>query len=308
MDSHIFATAAAITPIFLSILLGWAIRKLDIMPAGAWAGVNRLAFYVLAPMYLLHLITHADISGAGAGHFILVLMTGVVISALAALVIKPLLTRNSSFASVFQAAVRWNAIVLLAAAPSMFGADGASLLALALAPMTVACNVLAVAGFSLWGGTSTLTAKGLLKGFLFNPLLLGSFGGGVLLLINFRIPEPLSTVVLLCGQASIPLILLCVGAGLNFGAVLNAPRYLLAGLMLRLAGGPLAMLLATEIWGLSGLAKAVAIAAGATPTAAAGYVLAREMGGDAELMAGLVTATTLLSAITIPLAVSLLAH
>jgi hypothetical protein len=36
------------------------------------------------------------------------------------------------------------------------------------------------------------------------------------------------------------------------------------------------------------------------PSAPAAYVLARELGGDAPLMAGLVTATTLIALVTIP--------
>jgi malonate transporter len=36
------------------------------------------------------------------------------------------------------------------------------------------------------------------------------------------------------------------------------------------------------------------------PSAPASYVLAREMGGDAPLMAGIVTVTTILALITIP--------
>lgn len=308
MVNSMVAIAAAIVPIFLTIVLGWSVRKLNVISPESWTGINRLTFYILAPLFLLHLITHADVSGAGVGHFILVLVTGVAISAGAVLCCKPFLRDEPSFASVFQASVRWNAVVMLAIAPSLFGTEGAALLAVALAPMNVACNVAAVTAFTLWGSKSTISAKGLLQGLILNPILIGSLGGVALLLINFRFPEPLATVVKSCGEASIPLILLCVGAGLNFGAVLKARRYLMTGLVLRLAGAPVAMFLAAELWDLSGVARAVAIAAGATPTAAAGYVLAREMGGNAELTAGLITATTLLSAITIPLAVSLFMH
>jgi len=48
------------------------------------------------------------------------------------------------------------------------------------------------------------------------------------------------------------------------------------------------------------VALAVLVAVGATPGAAASYVLASEMGGDARLMAGHVTATTLLAFIAMP--------
>jgi predicted permease len=141
-----------------------------------------------------------------------------------------------------------------------------------------------------------------------NPLILGSGGGALLLLLRVRFPEPFSTVIDQVGGAGIPLILLCVGAGLNFHAIAQAPYKMALGTFLRLIVGPLCMALAAHLWGITGLAKAVMIGCGATPTAASAYILAREMGGDAKLMAGLVTATTLFSAFTIPLMLGWLAH
>ncbi|HEX7800690.1 MAG TPA: AEC family transporter, partial [Asticcacaulis sp.] len=48
------------------------------------------------------------------------------------------------------------------------------------------------------------------------------------------------------------------------------------------------------------LAQGVALCCGAAPSAAA-YVLARHMGGDAPLMAGVIALTTILSAAAMPL-------
>ena len=61
------------------------------------------------------------------------------------------------------------------------------------------------------------------------------------------------------------------------------------------------------MWGLCRLAggdetaQGVALLVGSTPGAAASYVLARQMGGDAPLMAGIVAFTTAASLVTIPL-------
>jgi hypothetical protein len=59
--------------------------------------------------------------------------------------------------------------------------------------------------------------------------------------------------------------------------------------------------------GLGGVPLAVVIIATAVPTAAASYVLARQGGGDAEAMAAIVTAQTLVAAVTLPLALAWLA-
>ena len=55
------------------------------------------------------------------------------------------------------------------------------------------------------------------------------------------------------------------------------------------------------LFGGDPLSQGVALACGSAPGAAASYVLARQMGGDAPLMAGIVAFTTLASVVTIPL-------
>ena len=52
--------------------------------------------------------------------------------------------------------------------------------------------------------------------------------------------------------------------------------------------------------GLDGLARTVAIIAGAVPTAASAYVMARKMGGNAELMSSIVTFQMIASFFTLP--------
>ena len=52
-------------------------------------------------------------------------------------------------------------------------------------------------------------------------------------------------------------------------------------------------------------AQAIALLCGASPGAAASYILARQMGGDAPLMAGVVALTTVGSAMSIPILLTL---
>jgi hypothetical protein len=74
---------------------------------------------------------------------------------------------------------------------------------------------------------------------------------------------------------------------------------------MKLAVAPAAMWGVAMACGASPLAAAVAAGVGATPTAAASYTLSREMGGDSQLMAAIITATTLLSFLTMPIAIAL---
>jgi predicted permease len=53
--------------------------------------------------------------------------------------------------------------------------------------------------------------------------------------------------------------------------------------------------------GLGGLTFTVAVMFAAMPASPASYILARQLGGDAPLMAAILTAQTALAAVTLPL-------
>ena len=69
---------------------------------------------------------------------------------------------------------------------------------------------------------------------------------------------------------------------------------------MRLILMPLLVFFLSWLAGLTGLARTVAIVSASVPTAATAYTMARKMGGDAELMAQIVTFQSLASAITLP--------
>ena len=58
--------------------------------------------------------------------------------------------------------------------------------------------------------------------------------------------------------------------------------------------------------GVEGLTAAVAVLFAACPISASSYVLARLLGGDAPLLASLITITTLGAVVTMPLVLALL--
>ncbi len=105
------------------------------------------------------------------------------------------------------------------------------------------------------------------------------------------------------GRAALPLILLAVGAGLDFKA-LGASRGLLTlTVFLKLILAPVVFGLLAWSFGVRGETLAIVVMVGASPGAASAYVLAQQLGGNRQLTAGDVTATTLLSFFTLPAAI-----
>jgi predicted permease len=103
------------------------------------------------------------------------------------------------------------------------------------------------------------------------------------------------------GDGGLGLAMLAVGAGLQLGRIAGTKRLLAIGVLIRMVGMPVLIIFLAWLVGLDGLARTVAIIAGAVPTASTAYVMARKMGGDAELMANIVTMQVVASAVTLPL-------
>jgi hypothetical protein len=103
------------------------------------------------------------------------------------------------------------------------------------------------------------------------------------------------------GRCALGVSLLLVGAGLRLGDFKRPSPALAIGVVARLLFIPVAGGLAALALGLSGAALAVVIICLAVPSASASYILARQMGGDAPLMAAILTAQTVLSFATMPL-------
>jgi malonate transporter and related proteins len=294
----------ALLPVFGVIAFGFIAKHYKIVPETAWAAVNSFGYWLLYPAFLFSTIAHADFAGAQTLMFLGCLILGFALAATWGLVLGLAVKGDGpAFTSVFQGSVRWNGFVILAAAPSLFGPEGAALVALGFGPVVAFVNVVSVFVLARWGDNDIKpTLAGALAQVGRNPLILASMAGIIANmsgLISFL--GPISEAVALLGRAAMPIALISVGAALSFSHITKSPRHLVLAVASKLLMAPLLMLGAGYLLGLPPLLLAVAVGFSSMPSAPASYVLAREMGGDAPLMAGIVTATTILALVTIPL-------
>ncbi len=294
-------------PVFILIVIGWVVRTRNVVTAEAFGQVNRFGYFVLYPAFLFTLSSTADLTGGEAGPFILGILLGFAVMIVIALATRPLFATNDgpAFTSVFQGSVRWNGFVLLAAAPALYGTSGPHLIGVAFGPLVLVVNLVCVIVLARWGQNGTNSARAIIDQIIANPLILGCAAGLAAQAFHVRDLGPVSDVLSLLGQAAMPIAIVCVGAGLDFKALRAARVKVASASILKLIVAPAVLWGAATLVGASPLAAAVAAGVGSTPTAAAGYTLAREMGGDPQLMAAIITATTLLSFITMPIAIGI---
>ena len=202
-------------------------------------------------------------------------------------------------ASGAQTAFRFNSYIGLALADRLAGAEGVAAIALLIALCVPLCNTAAVWPLARQGGQNYF------KELARNPLILATVAGLLCNLAGLRLPDAAATVMQRIGAAALPLGLMAVGAGLQFGGLKAAWPLAGAFLTLRHAVLPAFGIALALALGLPPVQAMVVVAFAALPTASSAYVLAARMGGDGPFVAGLVTVSTLLGMVSVPLALAI---
>lgn len=290
---------AAIFPIFAAILVGAALKRYLITGADIWAGIDRLTYYLLLPSLLIVEIYRADFSSGNAGTAVTVTLFATLGLSAVLLLLRSVITRNTPlFTSIFQGSVRYNSYVLLAVADAFYGSAGLALAIVFIAVMVIATNMLGVVVLSAFsGGKSNL--KRILGGIVKNPIILAAGAGAVLNISDIHVPVPIENTAALFKTAALPLSLLSVGAGLRFVLDKQALGAIALATTIKLAVLPLITGVCLYLAGIDGMVLAMGVLYAGMPCAGNAYILARQLNGDPDAMASIITLETLLSAFSV---------
>ena len=291
--------------VFLVIAVGAVLRGTGFIAREDWRGFERITYFVLFPAMLMVTMATADLAStpflAVGGTLVLSLLT----VAASMLALRPFLAKwfgldGPSFSSVFQGAIRWNSFVAFAMASSLYGKQGAALCAVAIAAMIPLLNVLAVGVITRYAASTRPTNRQFFLTLIKNPFIWSCLIGLALRPIMNFIPNLVIAPATMIGQISLAAGLLAAGGGLEVSN-LGRPQmaHMLASIA-KLVAMPLIASVFAAIFGLTGIPLAVTLLCMAVPTASASYILARQLGGNATLMAEILTLQTIAGMATIP--------
>jgi malonate transporter len=295
------ATALLLLPDFLLIVCGYVICRYTPLDRSVWDGAERLVYYVLFPVLLFVSIVKNPLQVASsvplAASGLSVMAVGIVLAY--AIGYWPGVDRNLH-ASGAQTAFRFNSYVALALAERLGGSQGVAWVAVLMAVCVPLANVAAV-----WP-MARHREQGYLRELARNPLIIATLGGLLANLLGLRFAQPVEATLQRIGVAALPIGLMAVGAGLRFGALRTSPALATAFLSIRHLVLPLVSLPIVAWLALPEGQRRIAVAFAAMPTASSAYVLAARMGGHGAFVAGLVSLSTLLGMVTLPLWLALL--
>ncbi len=301
----------ALIPVLLVIATGHFVARMGFVDGDQWRGFEKLAYYVLFPCIIIRNIALVDFGALPYLSLGATLIFSILTMAAIALALRPVLQRvfdvtPKRFTSIFQGAVRWNTFVALAMADRLWGVEGVALIAVAIVAMIPLLNVLSVLVLARYAEGTAPTASKMLQDLARNPFILSTAIGLAFNITGVMPPIQVMTALEMMGRAALSAGLLVVGASLDLGALRRPGPALATSTLLKLLCMPLLTAGFAWLLGLTGTAQGIAILVTAVPSATGAYLLARQMGGDAKLMAEILTFQTILAVVTLPIALWLL--
>jgi malonate transporter and related proteins len=302
------AIAAALLPIFAVIMCGLLIGKLSLVSAEQWQATDHLCYVVLFPVIIFREIAGAEFATVPVFRMAAAMVLALCTMFAVLLAIRHLLKwpDGPEFASMFQGASRWNTFLTLSIIAAYFGPDQLKLGAVGAAVMIPLLNVVNVAVHASYVPGQHSSVHAIAMAIIRNPYVISSAAGVLYKLTGLPLPQLASQTLQIIGSGGLGLALLTVGASLQLSRLNHAAPVLFLASMLKLAVLPMIMAGWLWVFGVDAKTAAVTILCGAVPTASGAYVLAQKMGGDAVLMANMITFQTIAAFVTLPVVLYLL--
>lgn len=281
-------------PIFVILLLGIGLSRIGLITDAFVDVGSRLVFNVTLPSLLFISISKTNIEESANFSLIGYALVGTVVAyllleALAGTLVRPREDRGV----VVQGAFRSNmGIVGLAYCVNAYGDRGLAAASIYLGLVTILLNVLAVITLNRSLGKHR-SIQGTLFAIARNPLIIGILLALPVAWARIELPGVLLHTGGYFAQMTLPLALLCTGASLSLKPVRDELRNAVLATAGKLLLVPTLLTVGGYLVGFRGIDLGILFLMSSAPTAAASYVMARSMGGNAGLAANIIAYTTL---------------
>ncbi len=292
-------------PIFLSLLIGVALRYVGWLTPRWVDRLSVLVFYVSLPLLMFSSVVRFPVStlfqpiptAVGIG---ITLLTWGGYQRLNKHRQQP--APESTVAE--QAVMRGNlGIVGISLCLNAYGPAVLPKASLLMAMMTITYNILSVYIFVKGMGQGDIKALSLIKNLLKNPLIVGILIGALAVLLGLRPPSEWFEFTEWWLQWTLPLALVAIGGSLNYASFLAHRALCIEVSLIKLIALPAAAVLFMLLFGLQGEMLGIIFLFCASPVAAVSFVMAKAYKANANLAATLVVVTTLASLLSVSVGV-----
>lgn len=305
MLSDLIFSANVVVPIFLLIMLGYALTRLKLWDEHFLKIANNVCFKCLLPVLLFYNVATANIFEVFNGKLILyVCLCACALCGVLFLIVPLFVKDNKRRGVMIQGTFRSNFLLFGVPLGLSIGGNAGAVLAAVVASFYVpVINMLSVISLYVFSDAEGKNLKSALLGIVKNPLIIGGVSGLVFSLIRnsigFELPVIVDTTLFNIKSTATPLAFLILGGDLKFNNMLKNVKVSLFSVLGKIVLIPAVMLTISALLGFDRLEMAILVAVFATPNAVSSYAMARNYEADHELAGEIITLGTLLSVFTI---------
>ena len=305
MISDLIFSANVVVPIFLLIMLGYALTRLKLWDEHFLKIANNVCFKCLLPVLLFYNVATANIFEVFNGKLILYVCLCACLLCGALFLIVPIFVKDNKRRGVMiQGTFRSNFLLFGVPLGLSIGGTAGSVLAAVVASFYVpVINMLSVISLYVFSDAKGKNLKSALLGIVKNPLIIGGVSGLIFSLIRnsigFELPVIVDSTLFNIKSTATPLAFLILGGDLKFNNMLKNVKISIFSVLGKTVLIPAVMLTISAFLGFDPLEMAILVAVFATPNAVSSYAMARNYEADHELAGEIITLGTLLSVLTI---------
>lgn len=291
-------------PVFVIVFLGVLLRRTGLINENFNHTASKLVFMITLPVLIFLNILKTDLTDVFAPGLMIYALVSTLF-AFGVLIWHARRLPDPADRGVFvQGGFRGNlGIIGLALVANQYGEAGIALGAILLAQLIVLYNLLSVVALSLWQDERRLQWRAVVIRILKNPLIIAVALAIPASLWQWHPPQLVMKVGHYFANMTLPLALLCIGGALDLNALRQTSSTALQAACYKLLWLPIPMV-AGAVWlGYEGMTLGILMLFFGCPTAAASYVMAQAMKGNAALAANIVAMTTVGSTLTLSIGI-----
>jgi len=309
MDSFVYSINATV-PIFLVMILGGIIKKLNIIDDNFVNKANKYVFIVALPAMLFKDISQSNVKTNFDIRFVLYCMIVTTVCFVVIWLMSEALMKDDTMKGSFiQGSFRSSAAILgLAFVQNMYSNTGmAPLMIVAAVPLYNIYSVIVLTfkakkeneNGSLIAVSNSENIKKACINILKNPILIAIFLGLLFSVLNIKFPVIIDKTITSVGSTATPIALIVIGAGFEGRKAIKKIKPTMIGSFIKLilqAG----IFLPIAIWmGFRNQELVSILIMLASPSTVSCYIMAKSMNNDDVLASSIIVMTTLFSSLTL---------
>lgn len=284
MLQNLIIAFEAVAPMFLTIAVGYGIKKMGMLDSSSIKQINKVLFKVLFPCLVFCSLYGESVEEAFDAKLIGYSMG---IALLLWLLTIPFVMKieksNRSRGAMIQAINRSNFLVVgFPVVNNICGNESSAAAAATIIGMLLLSNIMSVTVLEVFRGSKPNPIH-ILKEIFMNPIIIATMIGVIFMLLRLNLPYVIESTVLSLNRIATPLALLAMGASIDFKSVGKRKRNLLICLTGKLVVVPGIVAVVGMILGFRGTAFVTLLAFFSAAPTTTSFTMADQMDSDSDL-------------------------